>query len=198
MKLEQHSLFSTSCTRYEHSFEESLKRSHEAEDLPVWECLYRACFTNFLSMHNHRGDGDHQRVGIDRSIILANGKHFFIDEKIRGRNQKTGEIYTDICLEYWSDVGRKVPGWVVKPLMVDYIAYAIAPLGKAWLLPVPALQAAWLRNSCDWIAKFPMVNAPNNSNGRRYITRCCAVPADTVMKAVGAALRFSFTAFELQ
>ncbi len=88
---------------------------------------------------------DHQRNGIDRSIVLQNGKTIWIDEKARGKNKITGKVYTDIALEFLSDEAQKTPGWVCKPLLCDYINYAIIPLGRAYLLPVQQLQTAWNR-----------------------------------------------------
>ena len=37
-------------------------------------------------MVDHRDDGEHQRAGIDRSVILANSKQLLIDEKVRNKD----------------------------------------------------------------------------------------------------------------
>ena len=126
---------------------------------------------------------EQQRAGIDRSVILANSKQILIDEKIRMK------AYTDILLEYWSDRDRRVPGWVCKPLRCDYICYAIAPLGRAYLLPVPQLQQAWLKYSDDWRAAYRDCNAQN----RGYVTVSCPVPVADLFKAIGECLRVGFT-----
>lgn len=125
----------------EHSFKESLAFSHEADELPFWEQCYKKAFPTMQAMLNHRDDGDHQRQGIDRSVILANGKQLWIDEKVRKKD------YGDILLEYVSNDRTNAPGWVCKPLLCDYIAYAIIPSSKCYLLPVPQLQAAWVENN---------------------------------------------------
>ena len=106
-----------------YDFDESLTKSHKAEDMPFWEETYRKAFPNMQSMLSHRQDGEHQRNGIDRSIILENSKQILIDEKVRWK------AYDDIALEFLSDKKRNLPGWVCKPLQCDYIAYAIAPRG---------------------------------------------------------------------
>lgn len=107
------------------NFAECLEESHKAEDLPFWEQVYKRAFPTMIAMLNHRKDGDHQRAGIDRSIILENSKQLLIDEKIRGRNKITRKVYNDIALEYLSDKDKNTPGWVCKPLLADYIAYAM-------------------------------------------------------------------------
>lgn len=180
-----------------HNFTESLAMSHAAEDLPVWEEVYRAAFPNMVAFINHRDDGQHQRNGIDRSVILNNAKQIWIDEKVRGRNKKTGKVYTDIALEYLSDSERGVPGWVCKPLLCDYIAYAIAPIGKCYLLPVPQLQQAWQRHRLDWVHRYREVKAHNRSGNREWWTLSVPVPANVLFAAIGACLRVEFTPFEV-
>ena len=49
-----------------HDFGESLRFSHSASDLPIWEEVYRQAFPSFAAMVDHRQDGEHQRAGIDR------------------------------------------------------------------------------------------------------------------------------------
>ena len=175
-----------------HDFAESLARSHAAEDWPVWETIYRRAFPTFAAMVSHRQDGWHQRQGIDRSIILADSKQILIDEKARGRNARTGKVYDDIALEYWSDERRQVPGWVCKPLMADYIAYAILPLGQCYLLPVIQLQAAWSRHRDEWMGMYPVVRAENHG----WTTLSLGVPVSTLFPAIGECLRVQFEPVE--
>ena len=171
-----------------HDFAESLASSHAASDLPIWEEIYRSSFPGFVAMVDHREDGEHQRAGIDRSVILANSKQILVDEKVRGRNKITGKVYEDIALEYLSNEGRGVPGWVCKPLRADYIAYAIAPLGRCYLLPVMQLQLAWSRNGDLWRQQYRSVRAQNNG----YVTVSVGVPVGVVFAEVGRALRVRF------
>jgi hypothetical protein len=181
-----------------HNFADSLAQSHAAEDLPFWQEIYKQAFPNMAAMINHRQDGEHQRAGIDRSIILQNSKQLLIDEKVRGKNKITERVYTDIALEYWSDYERKIPGWVCKPLRADYIAYAIAPLGKCYLLPVLQLQKAWLKHGENWIEIYqPPIKAKNKYNGNFWTTISVGVPVDILFKAIGEGLRISFKEFDL-
>jgi hypothetical protein len=171
-----------------HNFQKSLKKSHMAEDLPFWNEIYQKAFPSMVAMINHRQDGEHQRAGIDRSIILANSKQLLIDEKTRFKNEKTGKVYTDIALEYWSDVDRKIPGWVCKPLRADYIAYAIAPLGICYLLPVIQLQEAWKAESEKWIKTGPIIKAENEG----WTTISVGVNPKILFPVIGRFLRVYF------
>ncbi len=169
-----------------HDFADSLAASHRASDLPIWEEIYRKSFPDFLAMVDHRQDGEHQRAGIDRSVILENSKQILIDEKIRWKP------YPDIAVEYLSNDRTGAPGWACKPLRADYIAYAIAPLGMCYLLPVIQLQQAWRRKGDIWKASCFIVRAPN----RGYTTLSAAVPVHELFSEIGRALRVPFAALE--
>ena len=182
-----------------HTFNRSLSFSHKASDLPLWEHTYRQSFPGFMACHDHRKDGQHQRHGIDRSVILENGKQIFIDEKARGRNRITKRVYEDIALEFLSHVGRNEPGWVCKPLLCDYINYGILPLGIAYLLPTLALQQAWVKHGKAWLA---LANSSNrdyriiDAQNKGYMTRSCCVPASVVLGAIQQTLVATFAKVE--
>jgi hypothetical protein len=175
-----------------HHFAESLRLSHAAADLPLWEECYRAAFPDFAAMIDHRQDGPHQRAGVDRSVVLANAKQVLIDEKFRGRNKKTRKVYEDVALEYLSDSRRRTPGWVCKPLLADYIAYAIGPLGRAYLLPVLQLQQAWKGYVLEWLELYGSIEAVNDG----WVTLSCPVPAGVLLAAIGECLAVTFTPCE--
>ena len=175
-------------------FHECLKFSHEAEELPFWGEVYHRAFPNMATMINHRQDGWHQRAGIDRSIILDNSKQILVDEKVRGRNRKTNKVYPDIALEYISNDRTGTPGWVCKPLQADYIAYAIAPFGQCFLLPVIQLQAAWNKRKTDWLNEYGSKPAKNDG----YYTWFCPVPEKVLFWAIGQELRIPFTPCEYE
>lgn len=176
-----------------HDFGESLARSHSASDLPIWEGIYRQAFPSFLAMIDHRQDGEHQRAGIDRSVVLSNSKQILIDEKARFRN-RNGKVYDDIALEYWSDYERRERGWVCKPLRCDFIAYAIVPLGKCYLLPTIQLQIAWTRFGPEWVKtnRYPRIETRNEFKGRRWTTISRGIPPEVVFGAIGSALQYDF------
>lgn len=179
-----------------HNFKESLAASHAASDCPFWEEAYKMAFPNMVAMLDHRQDGVHQRAGIDRSVILDHSKQLLIDEKVRFRNKKTGIVYGDILLEYLSDRGRGTPGWVCKPLLADYIAYAISPHGKCYLLPVPQLQLAWEKNRELWIKNSREIVAVNADGARKWSTISCAVSVNDLFAAIGGCLRVTFTPWD--
>lgn len=170
-----------------HDFSDSLAASHKASDLPIWKQIYERAFPNFLAMVDHRDDGEHQRAGIDRSVILANSKQILIDEKIRYKD------YGDILLEYVSVDRTNAPGWVCKPQRADYIAYAVEPLGICYMLPVIQLQLAWQKNGDQWLATYGTRKAPNKG----YNTLNCPVPVFVLFPAIGSALRVSFDVKEI-
>lgn len=143
-------------------------------------------------MVNHRQNGEHQRAGIDRSVILENSKQILIDEKVRFRNPITKMVYTDIALEEWSDDARRTPGWAEKPLRADYIAYAIAPLGKCYLLPVIQLQSAWKQNKDKWKATRKPIRAQNSG----WVTISWGIEVPVLFAAIGSCLRCSFNPVE--
>jgi hypothetical protein len=179
-----------------HDFHECLARSHAAHTLPIWEACYRQFFSSFLDMHYHDKDSDLQRLGVDRSVVLSHGKYVFVDEKVRFPNAKTGRVYTDIALEEWSDEERKIPGWVVKRLMCDYIAYAILAIGKCWLLPTLQLQEAWLKHSKSWKSKG--ILKPIRSKNLGYTTLSWGIEEKILFPAIGGCLRATFQPIELQ
>jgi hypothetical protein len=180
-----------------HDFNASLDLSHAAADLPCWEQVYRAMWANFQAMVDHRKPGTHQRDGIDRSIILDNAQQYFVDEKVRGRNKKTGKVYEDVLLERWSVFERKEPGWVCRPLRAHFIAYAIAPLGLCHLLDVPLLQRAWSHYQEEWTRAYGTRSCQScrSPNGRRWTTISVPVPADKLRRAMGRASILRFNPF---
>ncbi len=191
--LNQPELFTRTNGERKHDFKECLAFSHLGSSMSFWEGVYRTFFPTMMNMLDMRHDGPHQRNGVDRVITLHNSKQVTVDEKLRGRNRKTGKVYEDIALEEFSDEARKTPGWVTKPLMCDYIAYAIAPLGKCYLLPVIQLQTAWLMNCSVWKQTCFEVRAYNKG----WVTVSWAVPVKDVFRAVGACLRAEFEKFEI-
>jgi hypothetical protein len=119
-----------------HNFTASLAMSERHSTARWWMDMYRRAFPRLASVVSVRDDGWAQRGGIDRLLTLSCGRTYSVDEKIRA------EDWPDILLEQWSDEARRIPGWIQKPLACDFIAYAYAPSGRCFLLPVPALQRA--------------------------------------------------------
>jgi hypothetical protein len=179
-----------------HTFDESLARSKEAGVLPFWNEAYRNAFPDLIGICRHDADGFWQREGIDVSITLANTKQILIDEKVRFRNKLTGKIYDDIALEVWSDRDRKLKGWLQKSIRADYIAYAIAPLGICYLLPVLQLQQAWNKWGKEWISFYKTIGSRNYGPSRSWVTESVCMPAEHVFWAIEQCLKVSFKPIE--
>jgi hypothetical protein len=165
-------------------FRRDLEWSHSQSDAPWWEEVYRHAFPDFSTMHDVRKDGWAQRGGIDRQVILSDGTVLKIDEKARRTD------YPDFCLEYYSDVRRKTPGWLGKPLTCDYIAYAFVPSRTCYLLPYQLLRRAWWNHRSEWVAGYREIRAENNG----YTTVSVAVPIPVVLNAITGAMTVRWSA----
>lgn len=161
-----------------HNFRESLALSEQYADAPWWEAVYRKAFPSFASTMLIRGDGWAQRGGIDRVVILASGKRYDIDQKVRERD------WPDFCLEYYSDKERKTLGWVAKDLACDFIAYAFIPSQRCYLLPFAALRRAWHDHGSDWMRRYGKIEARNHG----WTTESVPVPIPVVLRAMQDAM----------
>lgn len=164
------------------NFHEDLQFSHSAEDLEIWGTIYAKAFPGLQTFTNSRQDGELQRHGIDRTLILQSGKAIYIDEKVRRKD------YGDILLEYVSNDTKNTLGWCEKPLFCDYIAYAILPVKICYLLPVEPLQTAWGQNKIEWLERYGVKTAKNKG----YNTLNCPLPVNVLFKSIGATLRIHF------
>lgn len=161
-----------------HDFHESLAKSHAQANAPWWIEVYRRAFPDLEAAVNVRNDGWAQRGGIDRVLTLASGKTLHVDEKVRDAD------WPDILLEYWSDEGRKIRGWVAKDLACDFIAYAFVPSQTCYLLPFQTLRAAWREHCREWVGAYQRVEAQNNG----YVTVSVAVPTEVLLGALRDAM----------
>lgn len=167
-----------------HDFAGSLAYSHSQEDAGWWPEVYRQAFGRVASLASVREDGWAQRAGIDRVVTLATGKVVKIDEKVRRKD------YDDILLERWSDLDRKTPGWVQKPLDADFIAYAFEPSCRCYLLPVLPLQRSWRVNGREWVAAYGTRHARNEDKvaHRTWTTESVPVPIPRLLEALTEAI----------
>jgi hypothetical protein len=187
-----------------HHFGKSLKFSHDQADAPWWQEVYRQAFPDMVAAHDLRHDGWHQRAGRDRAIVLSTGRSIYIDEKVRK------EAYTDIAIEVWSTYPlggskpypphpRAVPGWGVKPLDCDFIAYAFRPLQTCYLFPFLGIRAAWEKHGAMWRGKatgeengYRWVKAPNDG----YLSISIAIPIRILQECVSDALTICWSNIE--
>lgn len=181
-----------------HNFRESLARSHKYADAPWWGEVYEQMFPGYV-MQDTRGNGWWQPAGIDRILTLPNATTVTVDEKVREPYVKA----VDFLLERWSqwygsNDARNKPGWIVKPLACDYIAYAFTSARRCYLLPTRELQRAWLQHEHVWIARAreceaqygprrgPYQFVPSENEG--YVTHSVVVPIDVVLDAIRGSL----------
>jgi hypothetical protein len=162
-----------------HSFTEQLTYSHSMSAAPWWEAVYRKAFGQLASMADIREDGWSQRSGVDRIVVLKSGKIIKIDEKV------ARSVYPTLPLERWSSIEDRTPGWVQKPIDADFIAYAEAPTGEVYLLPVQLLQRAWRTiGKTKWVKLYPSLHVKNIG----YTTIIVPVPKSEVFRAIQDAI----------
>jgi hypothetical protein len=174
-----------------HNFNERLEHSQTLSDEPAWLAFYKRLWPDLLVAVRIDKDSKSQRWGIDREILLPEGRRVLIDEKKRDTD------YGDILLEEWSVgryrngmksdyVGEKV-GWAFdKSKRCDFIAYAIIPAKTCYLLPCELLRQACVHNIDEWRkAKIKGRPAyPKDAHNSTYITRNVAVEWPELKRAL--------------
>ncbi len=183
-----------------HGFREQLDFSHGAGDEPEWCAAYRKVWPDLAQMIDMRHPGEHQKQGIDRVVILANGNVMTIDEKVRR------EQWPDLLVEIWSVYENQVPGWTIDPgKKCSHIAYLFMTTRTCILIPFDELRRATIANRAEWEAKagpmlrdrphpwgtdgFRWVPALNErDNGSHYTTWSIAVPRAVIQRAILAAM----------
>lgn len=173
------------------TFERSKEFSQSFDDAPWWGAVYRRAFPGFVSMRSIRFEDNAllQRRGVDRIITTRGGREYTVDEKVRAK------AWPDVLLERWSDVAKKVPGWInhgsASDLWCDFIAYAFVPTKRCLLFPFPILRRTWLDRGREWCALakasrdgFRVVLADNGN----YVTESIAVPESVLRAAIADTL----------
>ena len=168
-----------------HDFNEQLKFSESARHEPFWIAVYQRAFPELATWYFNNRDNGAQRAGIDRVLVLHGGKTLTVDEKVRK------DDYGDIALEYISNDRTGAIGWMEKDLLIDYLAYAVLPSRKCYVLPWQMLRRAWLHHRDVWIEKarrglddFKCVPAKNLAG---YTTHSVGVPVEYLLKRVSRA-----------
>jgi hypothetical protein len=172
-----------------HGFREKLAWSEAQRDEPFWDAVYRKAFPNIVNHMPAPGDVASQRMGIDRVVLLANGKTLYIDEKKRGKE------YGDILLEYVSVDRTGAPGWIEKDMSIDFLAYAFIPTGRCYLFSWPLLRRAWELNGDGWKERY---SPPIRARNRDYDTLSVAVPIPVLQRAIARSLVIDIAPHERQ
>jgi hypothetical protein len=161
-----------------HDFATDLEWSQSQHAAEWWEATYRTAWPDLATMATVDEDGWGQRAGIDRVVTLRSGRTIMIDEKV------SRKLYSRFFLEVWSDKARKAPGWITKPVLAEYIAYAFAPSEICYLLPVLTLQRAWRQHADEWTKQYGTCEVQN----ARWVTVGVNVPIDVVLDGCRDAL----------
>lgn len=154
-------------------FQECLDFSHDHKNEPFWEKVYDKAFPDMEWCKPCIEKGQGQYLGIDRIIYLVNGKILTVDEKLRKK------VYPDILLEYLSNDRTDAPGWMQKPLHIDYLAYAFLPTKRCYLFDWQMLRRAWLHHKEEWFQIYRKV--PSKNPG--YKTWSLAIPTKVLLDA---------------
>jgi len=174
-----------------HDFRERLEWSASLSDEPSWEAFYRSIWPDINRIVQVEGRCWDQKHGIDREVVLNNGRRFTIDEKKRAKD------YGDVLLEVWSVCDsdgtaitgnpetRKI-GWALDDeKRCDFIVYAIPSADKAYLLPFEILRLALKSNMREW-ASLRGCRWPVLAKNRGYYTASIAVPWPILKDAMAA------------
>lgn len=167
------------------NFKQDLTWSLDERESEMFDKFYYRAFPNLetIEITNDRED---QRVGIDKYLLLSNGKRISIDEKKRRKD------YGDILIEEYSvipkDGSKKVVGWIGKHKHTDYIVYAIMPAKRVYLLPFLLLQKSWLSNYKEWKSRFGTKYADNHT----YWTSNIPIPTKELLSSIKAEMDQQF------
>lgn len=174
-------------TRKVHDFQQYLEKSHHCQDLPFWGDVYKAFFGDGIVIIKHSASGEHQKAGIDRSVVLPDSSIYRIEEKVDYHHNQ------NMFIEYWSDWENKVPGWINKPLRCDYIVYAILALGEAYFFKPLPLQRAWVNNRERWIETYHEKRISNQLRNHEWTTVGVPVPVNEVYRQYKLCHRIHFS-----
>lgn len=164
-----------------HDFVERLEWSQALSDEAAWVAFYRRVWPEAIAIVRADADSRWQRWGVDRWIVLPNGRQLLIDEKKRDTD------YADVLLEEWSVFkGEGHPqnkiGWTLDgDKRTDFIAYAIPRRGICYLLPFELLRLAYITHRSDWQRDGWY---PKDARNNGYVTRNCAVPWITLRAGI--------------
>lgn len=158
----------------QHDFKRSLEKSERDSDSPLWRNLYTQFFVDFVSME-YVHDIARQRQGIDRIITLENNVKVMVEEKLRAPR-----FHGDVFLETVSVDTTGAPGWVLKSLACDYIAYVYKSTGIGYMWPFHAVRRAWQIYGEKWTRQYPPIPVSNPG----YFTWGVVVPLGQFLLAI--------------
>jgi len=157
----------------QNEFKADLAYSLSPEHDQIWTSAYKNAFPTFVE-RLPVSDLKLQKRGVDATLVMRGGKTVLVDEKIRR------SVYSDILLEYWSNEEKRVPGWIAKDQLCDYLAYAFEPTRRCYILPFLQLRKCWWDNRHSWVKEHRVIHAQNPG----YTTVCVAIPTKVLLNNV--------------
>jgi hypothetical protein len=157
-------------------------------DEPAWLDFYRELWPNLHLAIRIDGQSRMQRDGIDRELILTNGRRFYVDEKKRKKD------YGDLLLEEWSvfyregDPRNKI-GWTLDGAKrCDFIAYAVPAASKCYFLPFEHMRQAFIVNRSEWLRQYRTIDVQNDG----YLTRNVPIPFPVIKAEISRQMTRGF------
>lgn len=160
-------------------FKQQLNWSVQESGEAFWLAIYQQAFPDMLTFEVVT-DLNLQRLGVDRILYLSHGRIIRIDEKKRTKD------YTDIAIEthhtktkdpYSAKIAE---GWISKPLLIDYLVYAVMPQKTVYFFDWLLLKRAWALHKKMWFDKFGLVTAENET----YYSHSICVPILELQRAL--------------
>ena len=88
--------------------------------------MFEMCIVKTIS-NTQWIENSRQQQGIDKILTLSDGSTLAIEEKFRYKG------YNDVALEIYSSLEDKTPGWAVKDIRANIVAYWVVPDQKVWI-----------------------------------------------------------------
>jgi len=176
-----------------HDFIERLEWSGALSDESAWVSMYRRLWPDMISAVRVDADSAYQRRGIDRIVLLNNGRQLWIDEKKRARDY--GDFLCEVgSARSWDKsgpgAGHRI-GWTLDPSKeCDFIAYAVMPNSVCHLIPFELLRQAAVEFVEKW--KAADLRYPRLARSSSWVTANVAVPWDVLWRDMRAVSRRHF------
>lgn len=128
-----------------HDFQQSLQKEAQFDELTkqvlsdyfAAETVTRLQSGNFPSQH----------AGLDYGVVLPTGRYISVDSKIDRHTSNR------ICIEAWSNVESRKPGWAMSgQLLCSYVAYILPNAKRAYFIPYEQLVRSVAANYNAWLA----------------------------------------------
>jgi hypothetical protein len=169
----------------QYNFNEQLNKSENPKEEKFWQSVYKSQFPDLENMITCKGPTQAQKLGFDRILQLKSGKILFIDQKSDYTD------YQNFFLETISVEEDNAPGWMVKDLLIDYVAYAFIKRNECYFLPYYSLMRVWHFYENIWTSTYGIKKVPNESC-KNYNTLGIAVPINVVLQKIKDSFRVAY------